>query len=302
MNKKIKVTASLFVLMAFVGHDVQAMGGARDFARKLFISKAGAAAGLLAINQAVDTCKSIQDTLDYYNQPELDVDLPEVMKKQIEDVFEKDGIDISIKIDLAEKMCSPAGVVSCGGKKFLMLSSDTVYRLKKHGTLLERLKQYFLPGLFTSKDEIFAILEHEKSHLKNYDGEKSQLFFITYPSLVILGMQATKVCTGSKIVAGIIGLVQVSLAAPLYFAMCRQQEKRCDLSVSSSKAALDLAYFFNKQENLQKHFREIFLRSHPDLINPIIKIADNWFAMHPSNGERVAYLREHAENLKKQGK
>mgnify|MGYP000166705836 CR=1 FL=1 len=292
----IKIMLSVGLLVSAFLPDLQAMGGARDFARNLFLSKTGAFAGAVGcINGAVFVYRMDKAEEDLVKNC-MDPHLPLSVDKTIKDIFAQDGIAVEILKSSDNSM--PVGVLHHQGKSMLILSKEVIDKLTDQPRFFEKLS-YVLPDTIT-KDEIFASLEHEKSHLKDYDLEKRLLLQATYLPSVILGMKAARLWGRGKLVTGAIGLTQMYLSGLFHHAFIRQQEKKCDLSLTSSKHALALVSFFEKFHTFESE-KIVHINSLPGGQGVTIKDLQSYpLDLHPPYLERAQYLRDHARFLEEQ--
>lgn len=306
---KIKLMLSFVLLVSVVSSGVYAMGGARDFARKLFISKAGFFAGAVGTaataGVVVSTETQFEDLFPLSRYSTL-------ADQEIKDIFKKNyGLDIEIVV--VEEHDNLVATTQCDGKQYLFVTRravglfDARYKEGIHDEFRRDLSNGKIDvtnpqsiidwsnnrsDVYPTKKEMLAVFEHEKEHLKHPDTQEKQFYTIIGLPSIILATKAARLLGRSRLASGAIGFTQATLFPILVAQRYQQREKRCDLSIATSEAALHFAFLLHKLEE-ERNKKYPGLRS-----QKVFSLIES----HPPIPKRVEYLLAHAQNLKKQGK
>lgn len=271
-----------------------------QFARNLFCSKAGAVAGIFGVYEGlgiyttnkrlVDACQDSSSSLSYTQQ------------SNIREIFRSQGVD-SLHIADAEEVMERFG----GGS--LVIDDLMAITLPKNVLLIPfgermileegmvRIPVYPGKNITFSREGTQAYLYHEATHCKhNDDAEKIAHRVLKSESFALLAGQAAYVKAGGgrkplSIGIGLFTGVLSYLTAPYIDAYrSRQREKRCDLSIPTSRLMRAAADDLEKEE---------YCRT---ILGGATQNEESFLDTHPAVAKRIQYLREAADRLEKEGK
>jgi len=168
----------------------------------------------------------------------------------------------------------------------LVLENKKVFMCKKDGQELYSV----------TREEREAGIHHEAVHAKHQDATEACLAKIIPISFSLLAAQMAYVKHKPDVVGGLIAafwVANVSYALSHFLVLFRKRqiEKRCDLSIPTSRLAHAAADYHQKL-----HTKNVFL-GYKDK-----SFFDQLFSTHPSSLERAEYMRKHALALEKQEK
>jgi len=289
---KNKIIMVLLFAGAGFGQDAQAMGAARNFAKRVFFSKTAAVAGVLAGTNGAFVYKENQEIIQEIEKSETT--LSEKAQEEVKAFFKTHGFCIEIKDENA------IFVVKNRDKSFLLLDRISRDILDGYGDEILG-KKHLLDGVF----------RHEVDHLKHSDGEERAIWFSIASPLAIIAGKMVRVAGGSKkltVATGIVGALGLHLAVKK---RTQLQEERCDRNaVDTIEHAENLVFYLKKRSLLyEKGFHSNITKSFSTLDlseqnkERLVTFITNYFWMlqdHPRPSKRIAYLEEIAAQKKKE--
>ncbi len=300
---KNKIITALLLAAAGFGQGIQAMGGAKDFAKKVFFSKTAAVAGMVMLGAGVN--KLAEQHQDNVRYDTFESSLPMYNRMKVHAHFEKLGITNVKMVDRDSGVS--LGIYQWLDRSVLFIPRDE--RLALQGMENDK-------GL--TKEEVLAMMEHEASHSRHRDSLKDCVSEVMIPGVVIMAGKAVRVAGATKKMA--VGTAALTWSAALLGEKwrSRQAEKRADLEVRSENAG----YFASGlkkilptvEEQLIKHVNVIFLEQgkplYADLDPQEKRKIDKWIkllvfmsvflAEHPPIEDRIAYSHERAIKFRKE--
>jgi hypothetical protein len=292
---KYKIKGVLLCVIAGFGQDTQAMGGARNFAGKVFRSKTAAVAGVLAGVNGAAFYGLFQDEMQ--NIENAGTTLSQESQEEVKAFFKTHGYFPVIK-DC--EGISPR-VAKKGDTSFLLLD-------KRSRDVLD---ENTLDEVLEKKHILNGIAGHEVDHLKHPDVVERKIEeSITAPAAIMAG-KMVRVAGGSKklmIATGIFSLYSILF---LQKKRAQQQEERCDRNAADTlERAENLAFYFNElglplekdlHAKISKNVQELDVseQSKERVVTFLTDVI--WLLQdHPRPSKRIAYLEEIAAQKKKQ--
>lgn len=221
--------------------------------------------------------------------------LSDDQRRNIRDIFKFHGVDSVYICDRKPEEKKGLSVVA-------FLPGKTVLNLPHEDALVLENKKVFVckkdgQELYSlTREEREAGIHHEAVHAKHQDTVELCLGKVVPISLSLLAAQMVYVKYKPDVVGGLIAAIWVAnvsyaLSHFLVLFRKRQIEKRCDLSIPTSRLAHAAADYHQKL-----HTKKIFL-GYEDK-----SFFDQLFSTHPSSLQRAEYMRKHAFALEKQEK
>jgi hypothetical protein len=292
---KNKIITVLLLASAGFGQDAQAMGRARNFAKRVFFSKTAAVAGVLAGTHGAFFYKQYQDQIEAIEN--LETTLSQKSQEEVKAFFKTHGYSPVIKDD--DDRVGPA-VAKKGDRSFLLLDRRSRDILDGYGDEILK-KKHLLDG----------VLAHEVDHLKHSDIEERMIGLSMVVPLAIIAGKMVRVAGGSKkltVATGIVGLYSLLFAVKK---RAQWQEERCDRNAADT---------IERAENLAFYFKEVGLSGEKEIHSDITKAVSTsnlseqkkerlvtfitnyiWMLQdHPRPSKRIAYLEEIAAQKKKE--
>ncbi len=302
---KNKIIIVLLLVSAGFGQDSQAMGGARNFAKKVFFSKTAAVAGALAVGNSVNF--SIQNQKNLGKIKNGKITLSEKSQQEVKDFFAEHGytkIEIrnsEVFMDSPSSPTAAIAIVNDGDQLYCLVGPIERFVFDQKDFCLElgaeSIPMKYPDGIEPlTKDEVKIGIAHEVCHVKHSDILHRQLAVPFAGPAVLLAGKAMRVAGASKklVVAGGLGLLY-----SLGFAqkkMARFQEERADryAATTPENAKLMISYF--KKIALPDELKEMkecqdqgITEEHARLA---VLIKNRLASDHPLPSERIAYLEE----------
>lgn len=282
-------------LFAFIFTDVHSA----QFVRKVLWSKTGAVAGVLAgyegwksydVNKRfIDACDASDSSLSYEQQD------------AVREIFGFHGVDKVHIVDAEEVMerfgesCPSLGTLKTVTFPKNILIIPVVERLLLDHRVVSLVNPNTGKKTTFYRDGVEAALHHEATHCKHNDCvEKIGHQLLKSSSFALLVGQAAYLKAGGGKKAITIGIGSLTVAATYIGARyasafrSHQIEKRCDLSIPTSHLMRASAYDMETEDCLLKEAG--------------IKKEETFLDEHPLTVDRIAYMREAADRLERQGK
>ena len=260
--------------------DTQAMGGARDFAKRVLFSGTAAAATGAGLFDHYRRQVVRDKALAAFEAAECT--LPSPLEGKVKKIFKDVGVDVIIK----DNECGPA-VFQHKGKVFLILSRADRSALEcDRGYIFRNYADGFVTGA-----DVVSTLKHERVHILHEDYKKDVAKCSVIPGGIMLAKMA-RVAGRSKKGALAAGLATVVLGKVLVQRHNQYIEKRADY---------EGVEVWEDAENIAHYLEVAFLPSEKKCTETF---HDKWFnkifSSHPQPSERIAYLKERAYVLRAQ--
>ena len=273
---KNKIITVLLLASAGFGQDAQAMGGTRNFAKRVLFSGTAAVAtgaGLFSHyknqtekDEGLETLETAQCTLPF--------SLEGKVKKMFKDV----GIDAIVK-DF-EGAGGPA-VFQHKDKVFLVLPWTDRWAL-------ECGRGHYADGFVTEAD-ILSVIKHERSHAQHKDVQSREIAQCCVIPGGLMAAKMARVAGKTKIGTVVVGLATGILGKALAQQYSQYLENRADHEAIET---------WEDAENIAHYLEVVFLPSEKRCVMTL----DRWFNIifhtHPLSSERIAYLKERAYVLR----
>ncbi len=304
---KNKIITVLLLVSAGFGQNAQAMGGARNFAKKVFFSKTAAVAGALAgVNGALQY-KARQDLIQKIENAETL--LSEESQKEVQTFFELHGYSPVIKDYPGD---CPA-VFKNGDYTCLLLDRRSrcvldrlIFNKRLRLIFNEKMKiKYTLNETLEKKHILDGALCHEVDHLKHPDMVERQIEQSIVGPTAILAGKIVRIAGGSKklaVAAGIFSFYGLFLSIKQ---RAQQQEERCDRNAADTIEHAENLAFYLKETGLpeDKEVQSIVIVTEfVSKLNwseknkeQVVAFASDfaWLLQdHPRTSKRIAYLEK----------
>jgi hypothetical protein len=292
---KNKIMTVLLLVGAVCGQNIQAMGGARNFAKKVFHSKIAGAALLLEGSILSVQYSSFKAEVEELKNGFRSNRLSQAAQQEIKDTFAQYGYK-NVKIVDGEGL----GVVKNGAEIYCMVGDCEVAALepkKLQDFKLQDFKNYFNGYQTLSKQEVFGALKHEICHLDNSDCFYRNVAAATLNgSTALLCAKTMRVAGANKKIAvgGYVGL----MCGFVYMRtqLAQFQETRADkFAASTSKEAELLVSCLKKiglshEHAIKSYCEEECIKIAKQAAQHIMVFINRFTHDHPWPSERIDYL------------